>query len=348
MIKYKNILVAGYYGYGNIGDELILRTMLEFLEQYDINIFVLSREGSNQYQKTAKKIQIYNRYNIFDILKAMKKTEIMLLGGGCLFQDKTGVTTVLYYSFLIIAAKIFRNKVYLISNSIGPLKKVFSRIIIKVVFAMIDHISIREEVSVKYLRKRSAAGFVLTSDLLYIKAEAYKQPYAARSRLNKIGLIPNYHMTENTVNILKRYSLVQKIPLNYILFFEKDIEIIQKMNIKMEDVTIAEVNFASIREILGGLDFLISFRLHGAILADIFLLPYLLIGDDEKFEGIADGKLYLKEKGLSTDELLKKTHEIFQNYEDIRKDMRQALPGKQHLSRKNFDLFFSPIGSEMS
>ena len=99
----KTIVISGYYGYNNFGDELILKAILQELEKTKPRIIVLS--GNVRNTTKIHGVETINRYNIFAILKALKKADILISGGGGLLQDKTSKRSLIYYLFIILFAK---------------------------------------------------------------------------------------------------------------------------------------------------------------------------------------------------------------------------------------------------
>lgn len=117
----KNILISGYYGFNNIGDESILRTVIDNLREKlsDIDITVLSQNP----QQTAEKygIQAAQRMSIPEIFRAVRHCDLLLSGGGSLLQDATSAHSILYYLFIIRLAQLMGKKTFIYSQGIGPI-----------------------------------------------------------------------------------------------------------------------------------------------------------------------------------------------------------------------------------
>ena len=84
-----DIVISGYHGFANSGDEALLFAILSTLRKKkpDISVTVLSKipeETSRVYG-----VKSVNRYNFFEIRKEMKKAKMLLFGGGSLLQDVT-------------------------------------------------------------------------------------------------------------------------------------------------------------------------------------------------------------------------------------------------------------------
>ena len=120
--KKDEILISGYYGFKNSGDDALLEAIINDIKQYkeSPNITVLSanpKETSNKYRVNA-----INRFNIFKLMKHMKNAGLLISGGGTLIQDATSTKSLVYYLTVIKLAVRRGVKVMLYSNGIGPLR----------------------------------------------------------------------------------------------------------------------------------------------------------------------------------------------------------------------------------
>lgn len=120
--KNDEILISGYYGFKNSGDDALLMAIINDLRKNieSPNIVVLSsnpQETIRQYR-----VKAINRLNPFGIIKHMKKAGMLISGGGTLIQDSTSTQSLIYYLTVIRSAVKRGVKVMLYSNGIGPLK----------------------------------------------------------------------------------------------------------------------------------------------------------------------------------------------------------------------------------
>jgi len=84
------IMISGYYGFNNTGDEAILKSMVRaFKEKIPrIKMVVLSHsplQTSQTYQ-----VKAINRLHLIDIMRCLRDTNLFISGGGGLLQDSTG------------------------------------------------------------------------------------------------------------------------------------------------------------------------------------------------------------------------------------------------------------------
>ena len=147
-----DVLISGYYGYKNIGDDSLLKAIVQSLreEKPDVSITVLSK-------KPAETSEIYNvksihRYNVFKIISLLKRTRMLISGGGSLLQDVTSTQSYKYYSFVIKTAMRCGAKVMVYANGIGPLNMEKNREDCRRLLEKVDKITLRDEQSLEELK----------------------------------------------------------------------------------------------------------------------------------------------------------------------------------------------------
>ena len=96
------ILISGYYGFNNIGDESILRTVIDNLREKlpDVDITVLSQDPAGTAEKYG--VKSVRRMSLPDIFRAVRRCDLLLSGGGSLLRGledlieaKTGINTMI-------------------------------------------------------------------------------------------------------------------------------------------------------------------------------------------------------------------------------------------------------------
>src|SRR6056297_2399375 len=138
----KRIMISGYYGFDNLGDEAILGSMIKMIKRInpDIEITILS----NKAEQTSKRYDVNSvyRYDTFKIMSTMKRSDIFISGGGSLLQDVTSMKSVPYYLGLIFLAKVFNLKTIFFAQGVGPLNSKFNRFLVSKVLKNTDYISV--------------------------------------------------------------------------------------------------------------------------------------------------------------------------------------------------------------
>ncbi|WP_094548230.1 polysaccharide pyruvyl transferase CsaB [Petroclostridium xylanilyticum] len=146
-----DVIISGYYGFKNSGDDAILMAIINNLRMYkkDIKIMVLSMNPAET--RRIYGVDSINRFNLFQILWAMKHSKLFINGGGSLIQDITSTRSLMYYLSTIWLAKKMGMKVMVYANGIGPIKKDFNRRLTQKIINQVDVITLREEMSKREL-----------------------------------------------------------------------------------------------------------------------------------------------------------------------------------------------------
>ena len=158
----KNILISGYYGFNNTGDEAMIETMSTLLAKRDYGLIVLS--SNPERTKELYNVQAYDRYKFFEIVKAIKKSDMVISGGGTLFQDITSKKSIWYYLGIVKLAQLLGKKVCVAYQGMGPLKTKLYRKMTK---------SILNKKSVKLVALRDEHAIEFAKEL-GIKEDKYK------------------------------------------------------------------------------------------------------------------------------------------------------------------------------
>jgi polysaccharide pyruvyl transferase CsaB len=111
------LLVSGYYGYGNLGDEALLQGMVAPLKAAGHHVTVLS--GDPVATRALHGVEAAHRYRA--LLISLLTHDALISGGGGLLQDKTSARSLQYYLGVIRLARALGKTVVVYGQSIGPL-----------------------------------------------------------------------------------------------------------------------------------------------------------------------------------------------------------------------------------
>jgi polysaccharide pyruvyl transferase CsaB len=115
------VVLSGYYGFANTGDEAILLAITRELKRLGHTPIVLSSDPNataHEYH-----VQAAHRMRPLELLGAIVRCDALLSGGGGLLQDKTSRRTLTYYLWIIRIARLLGKRVAVFNQSIGPLSE---------------------------------------------------------------------------------------------------------------------------------------------------------------------------------------------------------------------------------
>ncbi len=144
-------VVFGYYGFGNAGDEAVLWAMRQHLEEVlpDLNLCVLSADpkatsalhGTEAVLRTDPKA----------VRGAIRQSDVVISGGGSLFQDATSWRSPLFYAWLHELARIGRRPLVVYAQGVGPLRRATSRWVTRRAMQHAARITVRDGKSARLL-----------------------------------------------------------------------------------------------------------------------------------------------------------------------------------------------------
>ncbi|MEL4105660.1 polysaccharide pyruvyl transferase CsaB [Oscillospiraceae bacterium WX1] len=146
-----NVVMSGYYGFGNAGDEAILQSIHATIDDSggDIAITVLSNDPADTTARYG--YQAVDRFDFFAVLGALRRCDALVSGGGSLLQDHTSTRSLFYYLTIILAAELLGKKVMIYANGIGPVRKKANRRLVRHIVGRADVISLRDDMSAEEL-----------------------------------------------------------------------------------------------------------------------------------------------------------------------------------------------------
>ena len=281
------ILISGYYGFNNVGDEAILRGLVEGVKRIvdPIDIVVLSQRP--EFTAAKHEVRAVKRINIFKIAKEMKDMDLLVSGGGSLFQDVTSKRSIAYYIGIIwLAKRVFNKKVMIYSQGIGPVNKSYNRWLLGRMLNMIDCINVRDEKSALELKRLGVTKDILvTTDTVFgISKPSLTEGQNILRKMDPGGTKPYIgisvrHWHDNEKIIKETAKLCAGIARDtghkavLIPFhFHKDLKLMQSVYDRLDDQTKRNVlimdEYLYVEDYLsfiGNMDIMLAMRLHGLI-----------------------------------------------------------------------------------
>lgn len=174
-----NVLITGYYGLGNIGDEAILSGMITSLNKYveDPNISVITNNPEETrtlhnvtpvQQSFKKGIPSFINRAIFGgelktITREIENCDVFILGGGSLLQDLRIHYLPALLSLVRLAQKCGK-KTVIYGIGAGPIDTYLGQKICKSVLNKTDLVTVRDSMSKDILEKCGVQDVIQTAD----------------------------------------------------------------------------------------------------------------------------------------------------------------------------------------
>ncbi|MBE6569361.1 MAG: polysaccharide pyruvyl transferase CsaB [Ruminococcaceae bacterium] len=355
-----DVMISGYYGFGNLGDESLLSAIADSLakECPGIRITALTKNPRKDSERTG--LRCIGRMNFPAIFHEMGRAKLLISGGGSLLQDVTSGKSLLYYLTLIRLAEKKGLKTFLYANGIGPLNSEKNRARTGNVVQCCDAISVRDEDSLHELVSLGipAEKIRLSADPAFcVPMPVQSKQISARKRFGLDTLPPagqttsdeeirgyyvislrrlmrpmtegyDVRLAEETASFCDRiWEEYRLIPVFAPMQPQNDRDICADTAAR----TKAPARIADIRDVedllalLTGAGFVLGMRLHSLIYAAAAATPVIGISYDPKIDA------FLKRIGqpagipvdaITADELYEKTKKLLDNNQTIRKELR--------------------------
>ncbi len=156
------VVISGYYGFGNAGDEAVLAAMIQALRRVEpeLAITVLSArpmDTARQYNVAA-----VSRTGVGGIWRAIAAADLLISGGGSLLQDVTGNGTIPYYLGVVWMAQLLGKPVFFYAQGVGPVRRWPGKLLVRKIVNRVDAITVRDGESAAELRRLSVVRSPIT------------------------------------------------------------------------------------------------------------------------------------------------------------------------------------------
>lgn len=289
----KKVVISGYYGFDNFGDECILDVLIEHLKDVGYlgsEITVISKNPKKSREK--HRVNAIGTFSFFKIIYSILKSDVLISGGGSLLQDVTSLRSLFYYLWVICLALFFQKKIFIFAQGIGPINNVFARFLTKNILKRCNLITVRDDKSLFLLR-----GWGIEADLH--ADPVFNIKLAQHFPLNRVGIqlrsfktLKDDFIFELATQVAAQFK--DKQIYIYSLQNSQDLEICKRFqgylsfideNINSE--IISNLSNAQIIDSIGTLDYMISMRYHACLVALKYGIKTLAIKYDIKLEALA-------------------------------------------------------------
>lgn len=148
----RKVLLSGYYGFGNAGDEAILAATIGRLRARAPNLSIAVLSKSPDATARSYGVESCDRMSAPAVLRAVHSADLILFGGGSLLQDSTSFRSLMYYLAILRLSRLAGKPVVVYANGIGPLKSGVGRRLSGLSLNRVEAISVRDRASLALLR----------------------------------------------------------------------------------------------------------------------------------------------------------------------------------------------------
>ena len=286
------IALCGYYGFGNLGDELLAEALLESLEECGIpRSEVIMLSASPRDSERLHAVRSVSRWSPAAVYGALRRSESLLLGGGGLFQDVTSLRSPLYYWGVVRLSLLAGARPWCVGQSVGPFFSAASKRIARSALSRCAVRGVRDARSAQEL-----AEWGLDSTLTCDPVFSLSPPVVSRREGEYLlvnirpwrGDLPRLTAIEASA-----YASARSLPVRGFAAAESDVAAMERL--RDEGLFPAErIDLVSqsnwrreCKDLFDGAAGVVAMRLHASVLALLFDAPLTAVVYDPKVEALA-------------------------------------------------------------
>lgn len=344
MDSVKKIVLSGYYGFDNIGDEAVLYGIISAIKQQieDVEITVLSNDPAKT--QAIYGVHAMNRWDMKRIAQKIKESDLLISGGGSLLQDVTSNKTIPYYLAIIKMAKFYKKPVVFYSQGVGPIHKKWNRWLVKNTVNKVDAIFVRDSGSKELLETigvkkpiQIAADPVLGLELDKKTEEKIRKCLKGEKRVG-VYIRPwdNQDRWLEPIKKALQYLILQGyMPYLIPMYYQQDNMLTRTLYDQLNHQAVLIDRPLTIQEVLAytsECEFIIGMRLHSLIMAATTNTPMIALSYDPKvFDFMNDmGISYcVSTQEITRDNFMEKIKALVEDLDKQKQYIRQAYLTKK-------------------
>lgn len=138
------ILISGYFGFGNTGDEAVLAAMAGHLRSLAPGVEITALSADPAHTERIHDVRAVPRMEPSAVLSAIRRCDVFVSGGGSLLQDATGPKSIPYYLGLVSLARMLGKPTVMYAQGVGPVSGHLGRALIRAVVPGMTVLTVRD------------------------------------------------------------------------------------------------------------------------------------------------------------------------------------------------------------
>ncbi len=286
------VVISGYYGFGNLGDEAVLAAMLPALRARmpTAEFTVLSANPPH----TARLHGVGTAPRIgLGALRALSSADLFLSGGGSLIQDATSARSAFYYLGTLGLATAGARRTMVFAQGVGPLRRAWVRTLTRRVFDRVDLLTVRDQASADLLHALRVRRLVqVVADPVFAL-----EPASTERAEVLLGNLPRPRIgvalrswghdavLDPVITVLRAWRDRTKAVVVPLAFHPaRDLEISRRVAAALGGQVLADVAPRDMLAVIGELDLLVGMRLHALIMAAVTGVAMVGLSYDPKVD----------------------------------------------------------------
>jgi len=343
------VLISGYYGMGNLGDEAVLAGLLGELRRLrpEWSLTVLSGDPAATRQDYG--VDTVPRASPAQVLHAVRRSDLLVSGGGGLLQDATSLRSLAYYAGVLWLARMAGKPTAILAQSIGPLRTRLGRLLTRQAARRASLVTVRDLASAELLRSIGVTRDVtVTADPAFLVEPSPSAPAEPAD----LGLClrawrGGEKAVEAAIEGVGRWAERENATVAVLSFHEPAdapvaAKALERLGSRGRLVRIYGQP-ALAAAIIGQFRVVVGARLHALILASAAAVPWVGLAYDPKVAALAEavGLPALAPDAVAAEQVMASLQQVRQVEGEVRARLRQELSRWREMARRNVELLVS-------
>lgn len=304
-----NAIVLGWYGYDNVGDELLLDVVLDFFGKKCTEITYISPKEDFRSQPGTKfnRIKLNTKYDLLKLLLSVVTTQYVVLGGGTYLRDIGGKNNLRIKLIILFVAIVFRKKTVFFGSGLGPFSYNKDSKLLRFVLRRISYPLLRDRKAVDLYKQISGKDAQVVPDPVVLRAISSKKcvesgdgvafalrewhgPFAEKSEKSSY-----IKFISEMVSVVESYIQINPDKKVYFWVFQSCVTDAMADDSVVYDAIIKSIKFKfnyeivylhdsimSLEQVYGQVSTVIGMRLHSLILGAVYGKKLISISYDQK------------------------------------------------------------------
>ncbi len=356
----KRLVLAGYFGRGNLGDDAILLGFINGVKNLGYQYTVVC--GAPEFLMRDYGLRGVSHLDFKAVRTVIEQCDALVFPGGSIFQDVSSVRSVAYYADLVKSAKKANKKVVMLGQGVGPLNRFLGRRMAASAFQAADVIAVRDRGSVASLQELGVSGNPrVTADMAFLLPEPTQdiglQQFGVGD-MKSVGLSARPAGSDKGKHVVKVFSRLMRllfdngwVPVMIEMDRELDRPMLDRLG-KEFGGKVPEIRGLTspiqLQQRLMRMDAVLGMRLHAGILATTVGVPAYMVSYDPKVTAFANAM------GYPTPQNIESTtpERVFDSFQAFMKERDRLIPTVKRkrdefskLAQENIDVLVSAVGT---
>ncbi len=293
------VLLCGYYGYGNMGEDILLRQSIGRARKEYPNCRICALTANGRADGEMFGVRCVNRKNPMCIMREIRRSRAVVLGGGTLLQNKTSRRSLWYYLFIAFFAIRHGKFVLLWGNGLGEIYGRAERRAVARLLGSCEHVGLRDGYSLCFAKKlctlygKGCENITFERDMAFGIFRA--EPHRGEALLTSLGVDTNrriavvaFRGTESRECIKKLSHMLREeirrgtFIIYIVMYPREDMALCRSAQRIFGGVIAYPMSADDIQALMSASDIVYGMRYHALVLAVNAKTPYVGVGSQKK------------------------------------------------------------------